>query len=539
MLSNKRIKKDESIRGVIYARYSSHAQRDCSIEQQVEKAQAFAAERGINILRVYSDRAVSGRTDRRPEFQRMLQDAQAGLFDCVIAWKSNRLGRNMLQAMQTAEALADHGIRCMYVEEEFDDTASGRFALRTMMNVNQFYSENMAEDIRRGLIHSARQGRALGPIPFGYEKGPDGKYQVNEAEAPVVLEIFRRVAAGEPFADLAADLNRRGIRTKTGKPWGRSSFHRLLSNKKYLGIYQYAEIITPDAIPRIVPDALFEEVQHYLDIKKDLPGVTGRKGPGQVPYLLTGKIFCGCCGSPMIGVGGTSKSGRQYHYYACRKRAYEKACQKKNVSRDEIEYQVAKAIFDAALSPENLEKIIDYTIDWSKKNADRSGASACEERIRKANASIKAILDAVEKGFYNDSMQQRVLDLEAERRAAERELASINALAKVPTREELRASFDRLHGGDPEDKRFQELLFDTFLMAVYVYEDHLDVYFTGGEKRGRCEVPRPSAGDPSDPSGPECSYKRSFGPLGCSYTNTRLCFRDGLAVIRMPLKKEP
>ena len=137
--------------GIIYARYSSHAQKDASIEQQIRECMAFAKAQGIRIVEVYADRAVSGKTDRRPDFQRMMRDAEKGKFRYVIAWKSNRMGRNMLQAMMNEARLNEMGIRVLYTEEDFDNTAAGRFALRSMMNVNQFYSENMAEDIRRGL----------------------------------------------------------------------------------------------------------------------------------------------------------------------------------------------------------------------------------------------------------------------------------------------------------------------------------------------------------------------------------------------------
>ena len=82
--------------GVIYARYSSHAQKDASIEQQVSEAQAYAAALGLPINEVYADRAISGKTDRRPNFQKMMKDAEKGKFQYVIAWKSNRMGRNML-----------------------------------------------------------------------------------------------------------------------------------------------------------------------------------------------------------------------------------------------------------------------------------------------------------------------------------------------------------------------------------------------------------------------------------------------------------
>ena len=126
--------------GVIYARYSSHAQKDASIEQQVRECLAFAKDRGVNIIDSYEDRAISGTTDKRVSFQRMMKDAEKGRFRCVVAWKSNRMGRNMLQAMMNEAKLNELGVRVMYVEEDYGDTAAGRFALRSMMNVNQFYS---------------------------------------------------------------------------------------------------------------------------------------------------------------------------------------------------------------------------------------------------------------------------------------------------------------------------------------------------------------------------------------------------------------
>lgn len=132
---------------VIYARYSSHNQREVSIEQQIAECTKHAAALGLRIVGTYEDRAISGKTDNRPRFQQMMRDAEKGKFQAVVAWKSNRIGRNMLQAMVNEAKLDDYGVKVFYAEEDFDDTAAGRFALRNMMNVNQFYSENMAEDI--------------------------------------------------------------------------------------------------------------------------------------------------------------------------------------------------------------------------------------------------------------------------------------------------------------------------------------------------------------------------------------------------------
>lgn len=155
-------------------RYSSHRQKDVSIEQQVAACQAHAADLGIALVESYEDRAISGKTDNRPAFRRMMRDAEAGLFAYVIAWKSNRIGRNMMEAMVNEARLSELGVKVLCVEEDFDDSAAGRFALRSMMNVNQFYIENMAEDIRRGMRDNAKNCKVNGPLPYGYRKGADG-----------------------------------------------------------------------------------------------------------------------------------------------------------------------------------------------------------------------------------------------------------------------------------------------------------------------------------------------------------------------------
>lgn len=211
MGSAKRKKKDlAGSRAVIYARYSSHSQREASIEQQVDACRTHAQQLGVHVVDVYEDRAVSGKTDRRPSFQRLMKDAENSRFDVVLAWKSNRIGRNMMQALINESRLQDCGVQVCYAEEDFDDSAAGRFALRSMMNVNQFYSENMAEDITRGLYDNAQKCMANGRQPLGYKRGADGRVVLDEPAAATVREIFARVAAYEPFADIARDLNERG-----------------------------------------------------------------------------------------------------------------------------------------------------------------------------------------------------------------------------------------------------------------------------------------------------------------------------------------
>lgn len=468
-------------RAVIYARYSSANQRDCSIEQQVAKCRELAARLGLAVIEVYEDRAISGKTDRRPSFQRMMKDADRGLFDIVLAWKSNRMGRNMLQAMTNEERLRDNGIRTIYAEEDFDDTAAGRFALRNMMNVNQFYVENMAEDISRGLMDNASKCLSNGSLPLGYKPGEDHKVVLDEAEAAVVQEIFTRVACYEPFIDIARDLNRRGIKTKKGAEWGRSSFHTICRNERYRGIYIYRDVRVEGGIPRIISDELFYKVQEVLKVKKNPQG--RRKRSGYEEYLLTGKLYCGHCGSPMTGIAGTSKTGAMHYYYTCQKRRTEHSCDKKAVRRDQIEKAVAVAIQQQLLNDETILWMVDQTMAYNAKTEIEYRLQGLQDQLNANKTATANLLKAIEMGIITDTTKARLLELEQEQGCL---LAKIDAAKSemVPIeREDLIAILTRYRKGSLDDKKYLAALFDTFLVRVDLYDDHLKITFdpTGGK----------------------------------------------------------
>lgn len=475
-----------SEKGVIYARYSSHAQKDASIEQQVSEAQSYAAEHGIPIYEVYADRAISGKTDRRPNFQKMMKDAEKGKFQYVIAWKSNRMGRNMLNAMMNEAKLQEMGIRVLYTEENFDDTAAGRFALRSMMNVNQFYSENMAEDIRRGLRDNAMNCKVTnGNLPFGYKKGEDLRYELDPPKDDIVREIFGRVACGEDFVDIANDLNARGIKTVRGNRWGKGSFHAMLVNERYRGIYIYDDIRIEGGVPRIVSDELFFKVQEVLKTKKNPQGRHRINGD----YLLTGKLFCGKCKSPMVGISGTSKTGDLHYYYSCQKRRTEKTCSKANVRRDAIEEAVARAIKEYALQDDVIEWIADSTVAYNRRQEEQSHISILEDELTETKRAIKNIMAAIEQGIITDSTKGRLLELEAEQARLTGQIAASRADIITVSRQDVIDGLKMFRDLNVEDKKSQAKLFDAFLVAVYVYDDDLKIVFSFSGQKNVVSVP--------------------------------------------------
>lgn len=470
---------DTNIDVAIYARYSSHAQNDASIEQQIAECREFALQRGYKIVATYSDHAISGRTDIRPEFQKMLRAAEKHEFQVLLAYKSNRISRNMLHALSYEDKLAKLGITVYYCKEEFGDNAAGRFALRTMMNVNQFYSENLAEDTRRGLMDNAQQCKVNGCPPYGYRRGEDGKFAIDEERAAIVREIFRRIADGEIKAHVADDLNARNLRTATGHEWGKNAFSAMLDNERYKGIYIYGDVRIPGGMPAIVDEDLFDRARERYDTDKGI--IRSRRRRDNVEYLLTGKLFCGYCHDPMMGASGTSRTGDMYYYYRCRNNAEKHTCRKKPVRKDFIERLVVSALYDCITKPENVEWMTNLVMRYQEKIITDSDIGYLEEKLAEVKTAIRNIMKAIEAGIITETTKERLQELEKEQKEILTDL--MKERRKIPnvTRDHVQYYFEHFRNGDVDDPEYQRMLIRHFLRAVYLYDDHIKITFDFAE----------------------------------------------------------
>ena len=492
---------------VIYARYSSHAQREESIEQQVNKCQAFAAQNGLNVMEIYSDKAVSGRTDRRDSFQRMMKDASKRKFRYVVAWKSNRMGRNMLEAMMNDARLREFGIRCLYVEEDFDDTAAGRFALRNMMNVNQFYSENMAEDIKRGLMDNAEKCKVNGRLPFGYRKGPDAKYAVEPREAELVRDIYTRFLRGQSVAEIAEYLNSMGVLTSYGKKWNKNSFHKLLTNDNYIGVYRYSSVVIEGGVPPIMDEDLFWAVQAKIKGDKSLKGIRKLNAD----YLLTGKLFCGNCKSHMVGLSGRGKLGTVYYYYTCNNHRHGNGCSMRNIPRDWLEEKVAELAHLHIFHPDIIEWIADSAVQVQANAIKDAGLGEMEAARDEKKKAVANIMKAIEQGIITETTKGRMMELEADIKSLDAKIASTKAVFENVDRDRIIYFLECMSRGEPKDKEHQRLLIDTFVKAVYVWDGRLTIdYYYAGENGSRTVLLDDLDPQSDDVAG--CLYKESSAP---------------------------
>ena len=289
--------------GVIYARYSSDNQREESIEGQLRECQAFAKKNDITLLEPYIDRALSAKTDHRPNFLKMIKDSAAKKFDVVIVWKLDRFSRNRVDSAHYKYILRKNGVKVISATESISEGSEGILLESVLEGIAEYYSAELSEKVVRGLTENALKCKYNGgTLPIGYTVDENQFFQIDPVAAPAVLDAFKKYAKGATMQEITDELNIKGIRSVRGTKITLNTVTRMLHNRRYIGEYQYRDVVIPNGIPAIVPAKLFEHVQERAAANKKAPA----KHKAEDEYLLTTKLFCGYCQCLMTGESGTS-----------------------------------------------------------------------------------------------------------------------------------------------------------------------------------------------------------------------------------------
>lgn len=454
------------LRAVIYARYSSSGQREESIEGQLRECYAYAAKYGLNVIGEYIDKALTGKTDKRPDFQRMLRDSERGHFEAVILWKMDRFARNRYDSAMYKYRLKKNGVRIFYAKEVIPEGPEGIILESVMEGYAEYYSENLSQNVKRGNYDSALELKTLGQVVLGLKKGPDGRFEIDAPAAAIVRRIFAEYAAGERAKDIYNRLNDEGYRTSRGGLFNKNSLRRILQNEKYIGIYEFMDIRVENGIPAIIDKTLFEKVQKMITKNHDSPG----KGKAQ-HFLLTTKLFCGLCGEAMVGDGGTGKSGKAYAYYSCNSRKKTRNCRKESVKKDWIEQLVVDQLVELVHSDEFIGEVADKVMEYQKREQDRSALTALESRHKDNEKAIGNMMAAIEAGIITPSTKSRLMELEGERANIEKGIARELIAEPRLERDQVVFFLEEFRTGNIEDESYRILLVDTLLNSVYLYDD--------------------------------------------------------------------
>lgn len=487
---------------VIYARYSSHNQREESIEAQVRACREYANNRGLQVIEIYADSAKTGTNADREKFLLMIEDGGRKRFKNLIVHKLDRFSRDKHDAVIYKRKLKVNGVKIFSVTENLDDSPESQMLESLLEGMAQYYSSNLAREVMKGMKESAYKCTHLGGIPpLGYNVDPETKkYVVDEIEAAIIRIIFEKYADGVGYNQILSYLNGMGYRSKHNKPFGKNSLNSILKNEKYVGNFTFNKKLEKDVSGKRNPQ--LKPKEEWIVVKNGLPAIidedtfnrvqakiahnsrNGGKFKAREIYLLSGLIFCGECGASMYG--NTRKCGRnksRYSSYRCSDRANHKGCSNKELRREYLENYVLEELYRTLFSDSSIKKLAAMLNDYShKKETETSDElNRANKELIDVNQKIDKIIQLVsESGISIDTVKDELKRLEERKHFVEgriQEISLSNNLSMI-TEEMIfklisrSREFIKTHN-IAECRNFIE----SYIEKVVVYNDRVEVRF--------------------------------------------------------------
>ena len=452
---------------VIYARYSCDAQTEQSIEGQLRVCEEYAQKNDILILDTYIDRAMTGTNDMRPDFQRMIRDSAKRQWTYVIVYKLDRFSRNKYEATVHKNTLKNNGVKVVSAMENIPDSPEGIILESLLEGMNQYYSAELAQKVRRGMRETRLKGNYQGgALPYGYVAS-EKKVIIDEEKAEVVRFIFEQFANGVFVREIIETLTANGILHK-GKPFPMNTIYGILKNEKYSGTYMLGDEVVDKIYPPIISQEVFARVRAKVNANK-----YGKRSVAVV-YLLRHKMKCGYCGESIIAECGTSHQGDRRYYYKCHGRKnLRNGCRQKAFRKETLEKFVLDAILEELKKPHNIERITKGLLALQESQIKTSSTLGILEKERKQNENaIENIMSAVERGFYTATANKRMRELEERQSELDRLIIIERSKMQVKvSAEEIRAFY--------EAALLQEsqMLINYLVKEIIVYDDEIHIYF--------------------------------------------------------------
>nr|BAK53057.1 cassette chromosome recombinase B [Staphylococcus aureus] len=402
-----------------YIRVSTEKQvMGYSIEGQITQIEQYCQFNGYELVDIYADRGISGKSMNRPELQRMLNDAKNGKLDCVMVYKTNRLARNTSDLLTIVEELHRQNVEFFSLSERMEvKNSTGKLMLQILASFSEFERNTILENIYNGQHQRALEGYYQGNLPLGYNNIPDNKKElmINQHEANIVKYIFESYAKGHGYRKIANALNHKGYVTKKGNPFSISAVTYILSNPFYIGKIQFAKykdwndkrrkglndnpVVADGKHSPIISQELWDKVHSRMKQVSQKPQVHG-KGTN----LLTGIIHCPQCGAPMAASNTTNtlKDGtkKRIRYYSCSnfRNKGSKVCSANSVRADVIEKYVMDQILEIVKSDKVLKQVVERVnqenhVDVAALNHD---IAYKQQQFDEINTKLKNLIQTIE-----------------------------------------------------------------------------------------------------------------------------------------------
>ncbi|MFA6971655.1 MAG: recombinase family protein [Gallionella sp.] len=432
-------------KAIIYARVSTNKQADdgLPVESQIEHGHRKAEAMNADVLRVFTDAGISGRTDERPAFRDAVRYCKAYGVQFFICWSTSRFARNKLDAALYKRDLEASGTRVIYVSVDLDNRTDAGWMLEGMLEIfDEHYSRQVSADTSRSMVKNAQDGHFNGGrVPLGYETVPSGKRKklaINESEVGTVREIFRMCIEGAGAKTIAMQLNK-DERLNRGRRWNKNTVLNLLKNRIYIGqtvfnktnhktktVKPMEEWIITQAHEPIIDQETFMEIQNRFGVRTPEEG----GGSPNSCFVFTGLLKCGKCGAAMQITSSKGRS-RRYHYYNCGTAHRVGGCENRRIAAYDFDEWMTDVVLEKILTRKMLVSMIEdlqeLTSKWIKERAERRSATVKELRdVEKRQKNLYSVLELHGQDAPNlGDLTVRMRELKTQRDAIETRLIRI------------------------------------------------------------------------------------------------------------------
>ncbi len=381
----------------LYARKSTEDddKQVMSIEAQLFELREFASRENLEILEEFQE-SKSAKSPGREVFGVMMMRLESLKEPIgILAWHPDRLARNSIDGGRIIYAVDTSKIISLrFPTFWFEPTPQGLFMLQVAFGQSKYYSDNLKQNVERGMRQKLRRGEWLTRAPFGYVNNPKTRnIEPDRVKSKIIVRAYKEYVTGShSLTSLSQFLALHGVTTKAGTPLGKASVHCILSNRAYLGFTKHKNEYFPGSFAPILSPTLFEAVQEQLK-KRSHPRHV--KTSHNFPFV--GLFRCGQCGSMITAQWTTGKSGGRYRYYRCTKKNHDKnmVCLQKYVQEESLASQIKEQLqsvsFPEAWADYMLHKVDNLQHDESHASGNR--VQGMKEDGKKLEGKLDALVD--------------------------------------------------------------------------------------------------------------------------------------------------
>lgn len=422
-----------------YARVSTENQlENYSIQEQIERLQAYCTAKGWVLVKTYTDGGYSGGNTNRPALQQMLESVRTGNIDIVLVYKLDRLSRSQKDTLTLIEdEILAHGSDFVSICENFDtSTPFGRAMIGILSVFAQLEKDQITERFTMGRIGRGKAGyfHGGGNPPTGYDY-VDGMLQVNEYEAMQVRETYDMFLAGKSINAIYRSLNNKYVTA-----WTATKVRNVLRNSLYIGKVKFRGVEYDGQHEPLVEPDTYAAVQRLLNsFDRESSKSSSQKNPFRSSYLLSGLLHCKRCGS---------RYSANHSYYKCYSRAkscpkyvVDPNCKNDNWKIEDLDSVVTEQATTLCAHPD----LVDCLIASAAERTIKIDKTKIRHRISELDGQLEKLIDLYQlSAIPMDTLTSRANQLSAEKAAL---VEQLNAPDEIPQAELFVAAVQNFNSG--------------------------------------------------------------------------------------------